>query len=42
VIGNVVSTWGYPAAFSVMAASYLAAALLLIAVRERPLPAAAA
>jgi MFS family permease len=42
VIGNVVSTWGYQAAFSVMAASYLAAALLLIAVRERPLPAAAA
>lgn len=34
VIGNVVSTWGYPVAFSVMAASYLAAALLLVAVRQ--------
>jgi len=35
VIGNVVSTWGYPVAFTVMAASYLAAAFLLVAVRER-------
>ena len=32
VIGNVVATWGYPAAFGVMAASYLAAALFLVAV----------
>ena len=39
VIGNVVSTWGYPVAFSVMAASYLAAAFLLVAVRERAVPA---
>ena len=36
VIGNVVSTWGYPVAFGVMAASYLAASLLLVLVRERP------
>jgi MFS family permease len=37
VIGNVVATWGYPAAFGVMAASYLAAALFLVAVpRVRP------
>ncbi len=35
VIGNVVSTWGYAVAFIVMAASYLAAALLLLAIRER-------
>jgi MFS family permease len=39
VIGNVVSTWGYPVAFTVMAASYLAAAFLLVAVRERAVPA---
>ena len=32
VIGNVVADWGYPAAFGVMAASYLAAALFLVAV----------
>jgi MFS family permease len=32
VIGNVVAAWGYPVAFGVMAASYLAAALLLVAV----------
>jgi MFS family permease len=32
VIGNVVAAWGYPVAFAVMAASYLAAALLLVAV----------
>ncbi len=39
VIANVVERFGYPAAFSVMAASYVAAALLLVAVRERrPLP----
>lgn len=37
VIGNVVATWGYPAAFGVMAASYLAAALFLVAVPpQRP------
>lgn len=35
VIGNIVSSWGYMAAFSVMAASYLAAATLLLAVRDR-------
>ncbi len=32
VIGNVVHAWGYPAAFAVMAASYLGAALLVLAV----------
>jgi MFS family permease len=42
VIGNVVATWGYPVAFGVMAASYLAAATLLVAVREGPEPAPAA
>ena len=36
VIGYVVEAFGYPIAFGVMAASYLAAALLLVAVRERP------
>jgi predicted MFS family arabinose efflux permease len=36
VIGSVVSAWGYPVAFAVMAASYLAAAFLLVAVREPP------
>ena len=35
VIANVVQRFGYPVAFGVMAASYVAAALLLIAVRER-------
>ena len=35
VIGNVVSSWGYPIAFTIMAASYLAAALLLLAIREK-------
>jgi len=39
VIGNVVSAWGYPVAFTVMAASYLAAAFLLVAVRERAISA---
>jgi MFS family permease len=34
VIGQVVVSAGYPAAFGVMAASYLAAALLLVAIRE--------
>jgi MFS family permease len=40
VIGNVVSTWGYPAAFGIMAASYVAAALLLVAVRDTATPSA--
>jgi MFS family permease len=35
IIGNLVEGFGYPVAFGVMAASYLAAALLLVAVRER-------
>jgi MFS family permease len=35
VIGSIVSEFGYPVAFGVMAASYLAAAALLVAVRER-------
>ena len=35
VIGTVVSSFGYPIAFAVMAGSYLAAALLLVAIRER-------
>jgi uncharacterized membrane protein (DUF485 family) len=38
VIGNVVATWGYPVAFSVMAASYVAAAVLLVAIRDRGEP----
>jgi MFS family permease len=38
VIGNIVSSWGYVAAFSVMAASYVAAALLLLAIRDRATP----
>jgi MFS transporter, FSR family, fosmidomycin resistance protein len=36
VIGNVVASWGYPVAFGVMAASYVAAAGLLVAIRDRP------
>jgi MFS family permease len=36
VIGSVVSAWGYPVAFTIMAGSYLAAALLLLAIRDRP------
>ena len=35
VIGSVVEAWGYPAAFGVMAGSYVAAATLLVAVRDR-------
>jgi MFS family permease len=35
VIGNVVASFGYPVAFGVMAASYVAAALLLVLVGER-------
>jgi MFS family permease len=39
VIGNVVSAWGYPIAFGIMAASYVAAAVLLVAVRgDTPAP----
>jgi MFS transporter, FSR family, fosmidomycin resistance protein len=34
VIGQVITNFGYPVAFSLMAASYLAAAALLLAVRE--------
>jgi MFS family permease len=37
VIGFIVEGFGYPIAFTVMAASYLAAAALLVAVRERAL-----
>jgi MFS family permease len=40
-IGAIVEAYGYPVAFTVMAASYLAAALLLLAVREGPRPAEA-
>ena len=40
IIGSVAATWGYPAAFGTMAASYLAAAALLVAVRDRREPAA--
>lgn len=36
VIGQIANGIGYPAAFTVMAASYLAAALLLLAIRDRP------
>jgi MFS family permease len=35
VIGSVAAAFSFPVAFGVMAASYLAAALLLVAVRER-------
>jgi MFS family permease len=42
VIGFVANAVGYPIAFGVMAASYLVAAGLLVAVRERRAPAAAA
>ena len=38
IIGFVANAFGYPAAFSIMAASYVAAALLLVAVRERAMP----
>lgn len=42
VIGQIVDRFGYPAAFSVMAASYVAAALLLLGVRDNaPRPDAA-
>ncbi|MDQ3148876.1 MAG: MFS transporter, partial [Chloroflexota bacterium] len=39
IIGFVASEFGYPVAFSIMAASYVAAAALLVAVRERGAPA---
>ncbi|HEY7527270.1 MAG TPA: MFS transporter [Candidatus Limnocylindria bacterium] len=42
VIGSIVSGWGYPVAFGVMATSYLVAALLLLAIRDRPAGATAA
>ena len=42
VIGSVIGEFGYPVAFGVMAASYVAAAVLLLAVRERPRSEAAA
>ena len=35
IIGQVAGGLGYPIAFGVMAASYVGAALLLVAVRER-------
>jgi MFS transporter, FSR family, fosmidomycin resistance protein len=37
-IGSIVAAWGYPIAFGVMAASYLAAATLLLAIHDRPRP----
>jgi MFS family permease len=36
IIGQVAANLGFPVAFGVMAASYLAAALLLVAIREEP------
>jgi hypothetical protein len=41
-IGSIVEGFGYPVAFTVMAASYVGAALLLLAVREHGRPAEAA
>jgi MFS family permease len=38
IIGFAADVFGYPAAFAIMAASYVAAAALLVAVRERPVP----
>jgi MFS family permease len=38
VIGNVAASWGYPAAFGLMAASYLGAAVLVALVPERLQP----
>jgi len=40
IIGQVAANLGFPVAFGVMAASYLAAALLLVAIREEPAPVA--
>ncbi len=42
VIGTLIAEFGYAVAFSVMAASYLAASLLLILIRERPAPSTSA
>ena len=42
VIGTIIGEFGYPIAFGVMAASYVAAAVLLLAVSERPNSEAAA
>lgn len=39
IIGFVVEAFGYPVAFSLMATSYVGAAALLVAVRERAVPA---
>ena len=36
VVGTVVDTFNYPVAFGLMAASYVAAAAMLLAIRERP------
>ncbi len=41
IIGSVVEAFGYPVAFGVMAASYVGAALLLLAIRDRPRSSAA-
>jgi MFS family permease len=38
VVGSLVDSVGYPPAFGLMAASYVAAALLLLAVRDRSRP----
>jgi FSR family fosmidomycin resistance protein-like MFS transporter len=38
VVGTVVDAFNYPVAFGLMAVSYVAAAVLLLAVRERPMP----
>jgi hypothetical protein len=35
VIGQLAANFGYPVAFTVMAASYVGAALLLLAIRDR-------
>ena len=40
VIGQLANGFGYPVAFGVMAASYVATAVLLLAIRERAQPAA--
>mgnify|MGYP006200569197 CR=1 FL=1 len=36
VIGQLAGNVGYPVAFTVMAASYVGAAVLLLAIRDRP------
>jgi MFS family permease len=38
IIGQVATNLGFPVAFGVMAVSYLAAAVLLMAIREEPVP----